>query len=155
MVRLDLVSVGFVQENGSVVMVLRAPEEQRLLIMDIGTFEGRAIHMAAEGIDAARPLTHDLLASVVAGLNARVNRVEIKELKDGVFFAHLLIHAPNGDEVVIDCRPSDAVALALRVGAPIYVESAVLTEAGIDEEEGILTEDDGDSETDQEEPPIH
>lgn len=154
MVRLDLVSVGFVQENGSVVMVLRAPEQQRLLIMDIGTFEGRAIHMAAEGIDPARPLTHDLLASVVAALNARVDRVEIKELKDGVFYAHLLIHAPNGDEVVLDCRPSDAVALALRVGAPIYAESAVLTEAGIDEDESIFADDDG-GEADQDEPPIH
>ena len=154
MVRLDLVSVGFVQENGSVVMVLRAPEQQRLLIMDIGTFEGRAIHMAAEGIDAARPLTHDLLASIISALNARVNRVEIKALKDGVFFAHLLIHAPNGDDLELDCRPSDAVALSLRVGAPIYVESAVLTEAGIDEEEGILTEEDnGDS--DHDEPPVH
>lgn len=154
--RLDLVSVGVVQGNGNVVMVLRAQEQQRLLIMDIGSFEGRAIHMAAHGIEHVRPLTHDLLASVLESLSTRLNRVEIRALKDGVYYANLKLHAPNGDEVTVDSRPSDAVALAMRVGAPIFVEKAVLEEAGIDEEDGIFTEEDSsESEEGQDEPPIH
>lgn len=132
MVRMDLVSVGVVHDGGSIVMVLRAAEMARLLVMEIGPLEGRAIAMESEGIRPPRPLTHDLLANAIAALGARLSQVVIKELKDSTYFADLILER-DGHNIEVDARPSDAVALALRVGAPIYAAEALVAQAGIDE----------------------
>lgn len=155
MIQLDLVSVGVVQDSGDVVMVLRAPDAGKLLIVDIESFTGRAIHMAAEGIEAPRPLTHDLLYNTLNVLGASLTAIEIRELRERIFYATLILTV-DGRRVEVDARPSDAVALALRAHAPVLVSEAVLDAAGIDEEDGD-DEDAGDDEDDDtsENPTVH
>ena len=96
----------------------------------IGNFEATAIYMELYNEPPPRPITYDLLRSILEGFDIQVKQVLINALKDDTFYAEILLFA-NGHEVKIDSRPSDALALALRVGAPIYVEEAVIREAGL------------------------
>lgn len=141
MIRLNLVSVGMVEETGSVILVLRAPEQARLLVMEVGLLEGRAIALEAEGVKAPRPLTHELTLSVMERLGARLHQVEIRDFRDKTFFANLILAGEGGRELAIDARPSDAIALALRAGAPIFATQQVISVAGIEEEAEDLFED--------------
>jgi bifunctional DNase/RNase len=135
MIRLSLVNVGVVEETGSVILVLRAPELARLLVMEVGVLEGRAIAMAAQGVEAPRPLTHDLLLQAITKLGAEIFYVEIREFRDKVFYATLVLKRADGTLVELDCRPSDGIALVLRNGAPIYASEDVLAVAGVDEQD--------------------
>ena len=99
----------------------------------IGPAEAQAIARELAGQRFQRPLTHDLLANIVEGLKARVTRVVISELKDNTFFAQLLIDR-DGEAVVIDARPSDSIAVALRCGADIFVNEKLLNEPGEQDE---------------------
>jgi bifunctional DNase/RNase len=137
MIRLSLASVGMVEETASVILVLRAPEQGRLLVMEVGLMEGRAIAMEAEKVKTPRPLTHELTHRVLEALNATLTQVVIHDFRDKTFYANLDLRTEDGGEVLIDARPSDAVALALRTGAPIYATPEVLESAGIDEDESF------------------
>jgi bifunctional DNase/RNase len=107
------------------IIILKNPEGDSVLPIWVGIFEANAIAMQLEEVVSPRPMTHDLLKNVIEGLNAEVQRVVITDLKDNTFFA--LIHLRrNGQELTIDARPSDAMALALRTAAPIFVERQVL-----------------------------
>lgn len=97
----------------------------------IGLPEACAIERRLKGCEAARPQTHDLLATVIEKLGSKVVRVEIPELREGTFFAKVVL-AQNGKEIEIDARPSDAIALGVAQKAPILVAEAVLTEAGLE-----------------------
>lgn len=144
MVRLSLVSVGMVEGTDSVILVLRAPDLARLLVMEVGLLEGRAIAMEAEGVKAPRPLTHELTFDVIAKLGAKVKEVTIREFRDSVFFADLVLE--SGDRrVEVDARPSDAVALAIRSGAPIFTTQQVISTAGIDEADAETASDEDDN----------
>lgn len=159
MVTLSLVSVGMVQDTGSVILVLRAQGLARLLIMEIGLLEGRAIALEAEGVRAPRPLTHDLLHQVIERLGGRVLEVQIRKYAEKTFFATLVLEQ-DGKTIEVDARPSDAIALALRNSVPVTVDEQVLDEAGIDEEEGepVLEgeeSDEDDEDEDDEEPVVH
>ena len=128
MVPLELVGVRVeVPANTPMLLLREATGRHRLMPIYIGTPEATAIHYALEGIESPRPLTHDLLRDILAALQAPLKAVEIIELKDNVFYADLLI----GENVRVSARPSDSIALALRVGAPIRCAEQVLTEAGI------------------------
>ena len=142
MIRLDLLNVGLVEETGGIILVMRAPAISRLLVIETGLLEGQAVAMEAEGIRADRPLTHDLLYSVVATLGGRIQEVRIQDFHDETFFAKLVLTRANGGAPVeVDARPSDAIALALRAGAPIYVTDQVMTEVGVPEnKQGRLAE---------------
>lgn len=112
------------------VVVLRDPDEQRFLPIWIGHFEATAILMETQGIKPPRPLTHDLLKSVIENFNGAIERVVIDNLKDGTFYAK--IHIKNGQgSSPVDARPSDAIALAVRTGTPIFVEEKVLEQAAV------------------------
>lgn len=137
MIRLSLLSVGMVEETASVVLVLRAPEQGRLLVMEVGLLEGRAIAIEAEGVKAPRPLTHELTYRVLEALNATLTQVVIHTFREKTFYANLDLRTADGQEVLIDARPSDAIAVALRAGAPVYVTPEVLEQAGIDEDESL------------------
>lgn len=134
MIRLDVVSVGVVEEADAVVLVLRSPEIPKLLVMEIGLFEARAITIELEQVKTPRPITHHLLLQTAEALGARVSRAVIREFRDKTFFADLILTKADGSEVTIDARPSDVIALALRAGAPILTNLNVLEEAGITEE---------------------
>lgn len=154
MIRLSLVSVGMVEDTGSVIVVLRAPEMERLLVMEVGLLEGRAIALEAEGVKAPRPLTHELMHEVIERLGASVAEVRIREFRDKTFYANLVLSQAGGAHVELDARPSDALALALRAGAPIFVTPEVMTAAGIEEEESE-GDDTDDEEEESEEPILH
>jgi len=109
-------------------VILADREHERVLPIVIGIPEALAIHSELESRRFARPMTHDLIAQSFAAVGAEVESIVITDLQDGTFFAR--IHARvNGRRHSIDSRPSDALAVALRVGAPIYVSEAVMLEA--------------------------
>ncbi|PKN35149.1 MAG: hypothetical protein CVU61_05350 [Deltaproteobacteria bacterium HGW-Deltaproteobacteria-19] len=107
------------------IVILKDREEKRVLPIWIGLFEASAIATELEGINFSRPMTHDLIRDILATLGIEVLKVEVHDLRNNTFFAniHLL---REGKTQVIDSRPSDALALALRAGAPIYVEERVI-----------------------------
>lgn len=110
-------------------MLLREVKGDRVLPVFIGTAEASTIAYALEGIQYVRPLTVDLMRNLIVGMNGKVGRVLITKLENDTFYAELVIE--TGDRLIaIDARPSDAVGLALRTGAPIYVENAVMESAG-------------------------
>ena len=115
--------------NAPVVLLREQTGDRRVLPIYIDTPEAKAIALALEGREMARPMTHDLLRDVVAALGATVERVTVTELRDSTFYAELLLDV-KGRTQVISSRPSDAIALAVRTGAPIFAGVAVLDEAG-------------------------
>jgi bifunctional DNase/RNase len=110
------------------IVILRDVENQLFLPIWIGISEAQAIASRIEGIEPPRPMTHDLLRSIVDHLGGTLAKVVISDLKENTFFATL--HVRQGDrEVSVDARPSDAIALALRADAPIFVLQSVLNQA--------------------------
>ena len=124
---LSVVGVRVELPSNQPIVLLREVDGDRYLPIWIGAVEATAIAYEQQGVKPARPLTHDLLRDILAALKAPLKAVEITELKDTVFYADLLI----GDDLRVSARPSDSIALALRVGAPIRCADQVLTEAGI------------------------
>ncbi len=110
------------------IVVLKDKEGERVLPIWVGIFEANAIALQIENVATPRPMTHDLLRNIIANLDGEVNRVVVSDLKENTFFAsiHLTV---KGEHVVVDARPSDAIALALRTRAPILVEEAVVDNA--------------------------
>lgn len=111
--------------GGAYALILKEVNGLRRLPIIIGAFEAQSIALEMEGIKPPRPLTHDLLKNVMDSLGASLNDVFINELKDGTFYAKLSL-----DSQEVDSRPSDAIALAVRYGVPIYVADKVMDEAG-------------------------
>lgn len=130
MKKVELAGVGLDQTSGSTIVLLREVDDpHRVLPIWVGHLEATSIALAYEGVVPPRPLTHDLMATLVDSLDAHVDAVEVTDLRDGTFIASLALHGPTGDKR-LDTRPSDAIALALRVGAPLFVADGVLDEAG-------------------------
>jgi uncharacterized protein len=120
--------------GGAYALVLGEVDGNRRLPIIIGAFEAQAIALELEKIQPPRPMTHDLLRDALEAVGAEVLDIVIDELREGTFFAKIrFMH--DGDEGQLDARPSDAVALAVRVEAPIFVSPSVLDEAGIPAEE--------------------
>ncbi len=137
--------------GGAYALVLGEIEGNRRLPIIIGAFEAQAIALELEKIQPPRPMTHDLLRDLFESVGAEVIDVVIDELREGTFFAKVrYIH--EGEEDQLDARPSDAVALAVRVDAPIYVAPSVLEEAGIPSDEAAVTE--LEEELEEEEPAV-
>lgn len=124
---LQVVGVRVEMPANQPIVLLKEAEGTRYLPIWIGAVEASAIAFQQQGVSAARPLTHDLLRDVLKALGATLESVRITELRDGVFFAELVFAGGT----TVSARPSDAIALALRVGATIYGEEAVLAEAGV------------------------
>ena len=120
--------------GGAYALVLGEVEGSRRLPIIIGAFEAQAIALELEKIQPPRPMTHDLIRDLFDAAGAEVVDVVIDELREGTFFAKIR-YTVNGEDLQLDSRPSDAVAVAVRLGAPIFVEAEVLEEAGIPTEE--------------------
>jgi len=110
------------------IIILKDQDDKRALPIWVGIFEANAIALELEKISTPRPMTHDLIKNILDGLGANVQQVVVNDLKDNTFFAVIEISV-NGNKVNIDSRPSDAIALALRVNAPIFVTEKVVTKA--------------------------
>jgi len=117
------------------VVILRESGSKRFLPIWIGQFEATAILMELQGVTPTRPLTHDLLKTVMDRVNVSLERVVVSDLKEGTFYATMSIKM-NGADVEIDARPSDAIALAVRNKTPIFASQEVMEQAGIVGEEG-------------------
>lgn len=129
LVRVEIATLGMAA-GGTPVVLLREPEGRRVLPIFIGPSEAGAIARGMRGESLPRPLTHDLLGNVLAGLDARLARVIVDDLADDTFFGLLELDVEGRDEAVrIDSRPSDAMALAVRTDAEIYVTEAVMEAA--------------------------
>lgn len=129
---------------GAYALILKESNGKRRLPIVIGAFEAQSIALELEGMKPPRPLTHDLLKNVIDTFAVSLNEVCINELRDGTFYAKLSIEGLS-DTQEIDSRPSDAIALAVRYGAPIFVQEEVLDEAG------IVSDDESDTETEEKE----
>ena len=123
----DVIGVRVEMPSNQPIVLLREVAGDRYLPIWIGAVEATAIAYEQQGVKPARPLTHDLLRDVLAALKAPLRAVEIVEMRDNIFYAELVI----GENVRVSARPSDSIALALRVGAPIRCADQVLTEAAI------------------------
>ncbi|MEA3346104.1 MAG: bifunctional nuclease family protein [Chloroflexota bacterium] len=121
------------------VVILKDLKEERYLPIWIGSAEANAISIRLQGVEVPRPLTHDLLRNFILKLGARVSYIVVSELRNDTFFARIKVEA-DGREMEIDSRPSDAIALAVRMEVPIYVAEAVMEEAGIVPEQEDLLE---------------
>ena len=110
------------------IVILKDKEGNRVLPIWVGIFEANAIALQIENITSPRPMTHDLLRNIITDLDGHVDRIVVSDLKENTFFAiiHLTV---KGERVVVDARPSDAIALALRTRAPILVEETVIDHA--------------------------
>ncbi len=110
------------------IVILRDKEGQKVLPIWVGIFEANAIALQIENISTPRPMTHDLLRNVIQDLKASVQKVVVCDLQDNTFYA-LIYLALDGTTLAVDARPSDAIALALRTRAPIFVEETVIDNA--------------------------
>ncbi len=129
MVEMELLGVRLeLPANAPVVLLREQSGERRVLPIYIDSPEAKAIALALEGRELARPMTHDLLRDVVIALGATVVRVTVTELLEGTFYAEIVLDV-GGRTQLVSSRPSDAIALAVRVEAPIFASPAVLDEA--------------------------
>jgi uncharacterized protein len=145
-VQVDIIGISTSpSSNGAYALILQEAGGQRRLPIVIGAFEAQAIALEMEGIRPPRPMTHDLMKSSIEALGATLNEVVINDLNDGTFYARLILDSTG---VEIDSRPSDAIALAVRFQAPIYVKDEVLSEAGFLAEGEDAEEDDDDDDDD-------
>ncbi len=146
MIEMTIDSIRVSLMNYQRVVILREKMADRYLPIWIGPAEADAIAVKLQGVNVPRPLTHDLLQSVIDTLGASVNSISVNELKNDTFYAKITLDV-DGGQMEVDSRPSDALALAVRVEVPIYVEESVLDKAGIllDKETGkpIFEERDG------------
>jgi bifunctional DNase/RNase len=135
----DSIRVSMVNQHR--VVFLREVSGERHLPIWIGPFEAEAIAMELQGVQSKRPLPYDLLKAVINDLGGNLSRIEVTELRDAVFYAQLVVEI-NGRVVLIDARPSDAIALGVRAKVPILVAESVMDEAGV--ELGANSEDEED-----------
>ncbi len=137
MIEMTIDSIRVSLMNYQRVVILREKKAGRYLHIWIGAAEDDAIAVKLQGVTVPRPLTHDLLGLVIDSLGATVDSIIVNDLKSDTFFAKIILNV-DGGQVEIDSRPSDALALAVRAGVPIFVDEAVLDKAGIllDEETG-------------------
>ena len=132
MTPMELMGLQVEPSTGAPIVLLRETgEPRRVLPVFIGTPEAIAIAVGMEGATASRPLTHDLLVDVLAGAETCLERIDVTALDGGTFHAELQLRSPRGIRRVAS-RPSDAIALAVRLGAPMFASEAVLDEAGVE-----------------------
>src|SRR5947208_6932871 len=140
MIEMNLVGVRVELPTNQPIVLLKEREGERFLPIWIGAMEATAIAFALQGIVTARPMTHDLMKNLLEELGVRIDRIVITELRDGTFFAVIQLQQ-NGSSYEVSSRPSDAIALAVRVNVPVFANEEVLDEASIvirdDEEQEV------------------
>jgi bifunctional DNase/RNase len=133
-VKVDSIRASLMSEHR--VVILKDLEAERFLPIWIGRYEAEAIAIRLQNIDVPRPLTHDLLNNAIGELGGEISHILVSDLQNDTFYAKISVNM-NGQTVEIDSRPSDAIALAVRSGATIYVEEDVMARAGIIPEDDV------------------
>jgi uncharacterized protein len=131
MIRVDIVNVFLTAKGDEFIVLLKGAGDERTLPISIGQLEAQSIAIHLYHVSFPRPLTHDLFKSVLERFEGKVSKVVIGDLIDNTFYARLFCENKEGASVEIDSRPSDAIALALRFGAPVFVEEKVMDESGV------------------------
>ncbi|MFV0256904.1 MAG: bifunctional nuclease family protein [Acidimicrobiales bacterium] len=145
-VEMELVGVRVQMPTNNPILILRETTGRRRVVpIYIGGPEAHAIDLAISETPTARPMTHDLMTEIIHALGATLERVVITDLRGGTFYAEMYLRDASGGVQTLSSRPSDAVALAVRSGTPIFAEEALIDEAG------IVEVDEGDDEGDEEE----
>ena len=130
MIQMELSGLGFDPRNMSPIILLKDSEERNFLPIWIGMFEAGAIAMELQEFKSPRPMTHDLIVAMAQKLQGKIEKIIISEVREDTFYAVLEVRIKDGkDTVKIDCRPSDAIAIAVRVNAPIFVAENVMLNA--------------------------
>lgn len=129
MVPVELVKIIIDEKNHDQAVVLREKNGLRQIPIVIGFMEATSIQMKISGVELPRPLTHDLLGSVITALGAQVEGLSIDDLVEGTFFAQLRLRDKTGHILNIDCRPSDGIAMAVRFKVPMVVDEKVFTQS--------------------------
>jgi hypothetical protein len=127
MIRMDLVKIVIREMNDHQLIFLKEADGERAFPIVIGLYEAAAIDRKVKGIETARPMTHDLVGNLLDAMGAKLERIVVTKLEANTFFARLHV-MKNGETVEVDSRPSDAVALAVHAGAPIFVDEQVLND---------------------------
>lgn len=136
-VALETIQISLVSSHR--IVVLKDMQTERYLPIWIGPCEAEAISVGAKGIEVLRPLTHDLIVNVFDAVGYELLHIQINDLSDNTFYATLVLASEDG-EVEVDARPSDAIAIAVRLEVPIYVAEAVMEEAGVVPEPDITAQ---------------
>ena len=131
MVEMELNKIVINEKRHDQLIVLKEKNGDRILPIVIGLNEASAIKLKISGFQPPRPLTHDLLHSTIENLEANIDKVIIDKLEDNTFHAKLVIRTSSGTTKVIDARPSDSIALAVRANAPIFVEDEVIKQSEV------------------------
>jgi uncharacterized protein len=141
-VEMNIESIRVSIMNYQRVVILKEKSAERYLPIWIGAAEADAIAVRLQEVAVARPLTHDLLRSVIDSLGAQITSVVVNDLANDTFYAHIILDV-NGRQLEIDSRPSDAIALAVRARVPIFADESVLDRAGVqlDQEESSASEE--------------
>lgn len=148
MIRVTVDSIRVNLLTQSRMVMLREVDNRRYLPIWIGAFEAEAIGSAMQGHEPPRPLTHDLLKNIITELGGSIQYIAVVELQDNTYFARIVVDI-RGTQREIDARPSDAIALGIRVDAPIYVAEQVLNQAGV-----TLNDEDEEEEEDEGQPAL-
>jgi len=131
LIQVDLTKIIIDEKRQDQIIVLKEKDGSRQFPIVIGFLEASTIKMKLSGVEVPRPLTHDLLLATIDGLGAKLDRLIIDKLMENTFHAKLVLKAAEGDERLIDARPSDGIALAVRAHAPIFVAEDVINKATI------------------------
>jgi len=136
MIEVRVAHLGLDRTTNTPVVILQERDGERVLPIWIGPAEASAIAMELAGVKFSRPLTHDLLKQVIVGLGADLRKVIITQVKENTYYAEL--HIYRGDQVIqVDARPSDSIAVALRLKAPIFTSETLLEHTSVDTSEGV------------------
>lgn len=137
-VEIDSIRVSLMSQDR--VVVLKDVDTERYLPIWIGAFEAEAIRVELQNVPVTRPLTHDLLKSMILELGGEVEQIVVSDLRNDIFYARIYVNT-NGRTIEIDSRPSDAIALGVRLKVPIFVEEAVMDRAAIEPEEDVAADE--------------
>ena len=136
-VTIDSIRVSLMSQSR--IVILKDVDSERYLPIWIGSCEADAITVTLQDVEVSRPLTHDLLKNVIAEMGGEVDHIVISDLRNDVFYARIVMDA-GGKQMEIDSRPSDALALAVRLHVPVYIEETVMQKAAVLPEEEVETE---------------
>ena len=135
MIPVKVEKISYHPSSRSYAVILKDDSSKLFLPILVGSFEAQSIALALEVVDTPRPLTHDLICDMITKVDAKLVAVNISQLNDGVFYASLKLKSKKFGIKSIDARPSDAISIALRLSAQIYVTEEVIKEAGVDKNE--------------------
>tara|TARA_B100000287_G_scaffold348786_1_gene337163 strand:+ start:438 stop:980 length:543 start_codon:yes stop_codon:yes gene_type:complete len=140
MIPVNVDKISYHPSSRSYAVLLREKNSEKVLPILVGSFEAQSIALALEVVDTPRPLTHDLICEIIKKSDAKLISVNISKLDDGVFYAKLNIKGLKFGVKKIDSRPSDAISIALRLNAQIFVSPEIIQEAGVSQEDIIAEE---------------